>query len=316
MTCTPCPRRRRLLTIAAAVRARRGDERWPSPRPRWQRITRTHERLNAFTTVTTGRARAEAAAVDAAIAAGRDPGPLAGVPYAVKNLFDLAGDGDRRRLEDSARRPARGARRDRRRAAAGRRRGVRRRGQHGRVRLRLRDRERPQRAPTHNPRDLTRSAGGSSGGSAAAVAAGLVPVALGTDTNGSIRVPSSFCGRVGAEADLRAYCRAPATFPFVVSLDHIGPFARSVADLAPIYDTLQGPDARDPVCRPGAPMNPSSGRLESDIDGLRVAVLGGYFSTASDPAAHDAVERVADRARRHAAHRARRPSSRPAPRRF
>jgi aspartyl-tRNA(Asn)/glutamyl-tRNA(Gln) amidotransferase subunit A len=82
------------------------------------------------------------------------------------------------------------------------------------------------------------------------------------------------------------------TFPFVASLDHIGPFARSVADLASAYDALQGPDALDPVCttRPSEHATPG---LDSGVHGLRVAVLGGFFAAGGDPCAHAAVERVA-----------------------
>lgn len=92
---------------------------------------------------------------------------------------------------------------------------------------------------THNPHDLTRIAGGSSGGSAAAVAAGLVHFSLGTDTNGSIRVPASLCGIYGLKPTFGRLSRS-GSHPFVASLDHIGPFARRVCDLASVYDALQG----------------------------------------------------------------------------
>jgi amidase/aspartyl-tRNA(Asn)/glutamyl-tRNA(Gln) amidotransferase subunit A len=93
--------------------------------------------------------------------------------------------------------------------------------------------------PTHNPHDLTRIAGGSSGGSAAAVAAGQVPVSLGSDTNGSIRVPASLCGVFGLKP---TFGRLPRTgsYPFVANLDHLGPFARNVRDLALSYDADAG----------------------------------------------------------------------------
>ena len=275
--------------IAAAVRAR-SVRAVDVADAALDRIARTHERLNAFTTVTAARARAEAAAVDAAVAGGRDPGPLAGVPYAVKDLFDLAGTvtiAGSKILRDAppATRDATAVARLQ--AAGAVCVGATNMGEFAYDFVT----ENAHAGPTHNPHDVTRSAGGSSGGPAAAVAAGLVPVALGTDTNGSIRVPSSFCGLWGLKPTYGRLSRAGA-FPFVSSLDHIGPFARSVADLAAIYDTLQGPDARDPVCTARAP-EPAAPDLESGPHHLRIAVLGGYFSSGGDEAAHRAVDRVA-----------------------
>ena len=133
--------------------------------------------------------------------------------------------------------------------------------------------------------------GGSSGGSGGAVAGGLVPLALGSDTNGSIRVPSSFCGIFGLKPTYGRLSRA-RTFPFVASLDHLGPFARNVRDLALCYDAMQGHDPDDPVCaeRPAEPALPVLGR---GIDGLRIAVAGGYFRKGASPQALEAVARVA-----------------------
>ena len=96
--------------------------------------------------------------------------------------------------------------------------------------------------PSRNPHDLDRMTGGSSGGSGAAVGGGLVPLALGSDTNGSIRVPSSLCGIFGLKPTYGRLTRA-RTFPFVASLDHLGPFARTTRDLALAYDAMQGFDA-------------------------------------------------------------------------
>ena len=132
---------------------------------------------------------------------------------------------------------------------------------------------------------------GSSGGSAAAVAAGQVPVTLGSDTNGSIRVPASLCGVFGLKP---TYGRLPRTgsYPFVASLDHLGPFARSALDLALVYDALQGGDARDPACA-ARPIEPVSPTLAQPIDGLRIGVLGGWLVDQAGPHARAAVERVA-----------------------
>src|SRR5437762_3496782 len=93
---------------------------------------------------------------------------------------------------------------------------------------------------TRNPSNPAHVAGGSSGGSAAAVAAGLVPLTLGSDTNGSIRVPAAFCGVFGLKPTYGRVSRRGA-FLFVASLDHIGPFARSTQDLALAFDAMQGP---------------------------------------------------------------------------
>ena len=101
--------------------------------------------------------------------------------------------------------------------------------------------------PSRNPHDLEHMTGGSSGGSGGAVAGGLVPLSLGSDTNGSIRVPSSFCGLFGLKPTYGRLSRA-RSFPFVASLDHLGPLARSAKDLALAYDAMQGPDPEDPVC--------------------------------------------------------------------
>jgi len=133
--------------------------------------------------------------------------------------------------------------------------------------------------------------GGSSGGSGGAVGGRLVPLALGSDTNGSIRVPSSFCGIFGLKPTYGRLSRA-RSFPFVASFDHLGPFARSVGDLALAYDAMQGPDADDAACSTRA-VEPVSALLAQDIGGLRIAIAGGYFQKNVFPEAVDAVARVA-----------------------
>jgi AtzE family amidohydrolase len=200
--------------------------------------------LNCLTAVTAERARAEAVAVDAAVSAGRDPGPLAGVPVAVKNLFDveglatLAGS----KIERDKSPAARDAFLLRRLRAA------------GAVLLGALNMdeyaygfttENHHYGPVRNPHDTGRIAGGSSGGSAAAVAAGLAPLALGSDTNGSIRVPASLCGVFGLKPTYGRLSRGGA-YLFAASFDHVGPFARDAADLALAYDAAQGADPDDP----------------------------------------------------------------------
>ncbi len=133
--------------------------------------------------------------------------------------------------------------------------------------------------------------GGSSGGCGTAVAAGMVPLALGSDTNGSIRVPSSLCGIFGLKP---TYGRLPrtGTFPFVDSLDHLGPFARSTEDLALSLDAMSGRRRGRPNMLAGA-LLPRDTLVKSGIGGLRIARAGGYFATGGHAEAFEAVERVA-----------------------
>jgi 1-carboxybiuret hydrolase len=246
--------------------------------------------LNAFTAVLAERARAKARALDEARGKGVPLGPLAGVPFAVKNLFDVAGlptlAGSKINRERSP--AARDATLIERLEAA------------GAVLVGALNMgeyaydftgENVHDGPSRNPHDLTRMTGGSSGGSAAAVAGGLVPLALGSDTNGSIRVPASLCGLFGLKPTYGRLSRA-RSFPFVGSLDHVGPFARSARDLALAYDAMQGYDADDPVCA-RRPVEPALPALTRGIAGVRIAVAGGYFRRGAFPESLAAVDRVA-----------------------
>ncbi len=152
--------------------------------------------------------------------------------------------------------------------------------------------ENPHNGPTRNPHDRARTAGGSSGGSAAAVAAGMVPLALGSDTNGSVRVPAALCGVYGLKPTYGRLSRA-GTALLAWSFDHVGVFARSARLTAHAYDVLQGPDPRDPVCTDRAP-EPVEPGLDDGIDGLRIAVAGGYFATGGLPEVFAAVDRAAE----------------------
>jgi AtzE family amidohydrolase len=145
--------------------------------------------------------------------------------------------------------------------------------------------------PSRNPHDLSRIAGGSSGGSGAAVASGLVPLSLGSDTNGSIRVPASLCGIYGLKPTFGRLSRA-GSYPFVASLDHLGPFARTLADLALCYDALQGFDAEDPA-QQQRPVQPAAPQLRRGTDGLRIAVAEGHFARNGLPYCFEAVGAVA-----------------------
>jgi 1-carboxybiuret hydrolase len=146
--------------------------------------------------------------------------------------------------------------------------------------------------PSRNPHDTTRMSGGSSGGSGSAVGGALVPIALGSDTNGSIRVPSSFCGIFGLKPTYGRLSRA-RSFPFVASLDHLGPFARSATDLALAYDAMQGPDADDAACTTTRGLEPTLPLLANPVSDPRIAIAGGYFQTNLFPEAVEAVSRVA-----------------------
>ena len=246
------------------------------------RIVATDKEVNAFTAHTFERARNEAQAVDARRAKGESLGPLAGVPYAVKNLYDIRG------LPTLA-----GSKINREHAPA---------AQDAVLMQRLQaagaillgalnmdeyaygfTTENTHYGPAHNPHDLTRISGGSSGGSGAAVAAGQVPLTLGSDTNGSIRVPASLCGVWGLKPTFGRLSRR-GTHPFVHSIDHLGPMADSVELLSAAYDAMQGADPLDPGCHALA-VQPSLPTLGAGTQGFRIGQLGGYFhDMASDEA--------------------------------
>jgi AtzE family amidohydrolase len=134
-------------------------------------------------------------------------------------------------------------------------------------------------------------AGGSSGGSGAAVGAGLVPLTLGSDTNGSVRVPAALCGAFGLKPTYGRVSRA-GTVLFAGSFDHVGALGRSVRDVTAAFDLIQGPDPEDPACstRPAEPCLPVLGQ---GMDGLRIAVLDGHFARGGEPEAFAAVAAVA-----------------------
>jgi amidase/aspartyl-tRNA(Asn)/glutamyl-tRNA(Gln) amidotransferase subunit A len=255
------------------------------------RIAARDAEVNAFTLLTAERAMHKAAAIDAMRARGEALPALAGVPFAVKNLFDIAGEvtvaGSKILREQPpathdatllARLDAAGA---------------------VLVGALNQDEfaygvttENSHYGPVRNPHDAARSAGGSSGGSGAALAAGMVALTLASDTNGSIRVPSSLCGVFGLKPTFGRLSRA-GTYPFVASLDHLGPLARSSADLAASYDAMQGRDPRDPVCAT-RPVEPTAPALATGMAGLRVALADGYFEQFADEDARAAVAIAAE----------------------
>lgn len=257
-------------------------------------IAARNAQLNCFSEVFVDEALAAADQIDARRGRGETLGPLAGVPVAVKNLFDvrghttLAGSRLLREAPPAAEDAA---------AVASLK-------QAGAIVLGALHMdefaygfttENSHYGAVRNPHDSSRIAGGSSGGSGSAVGAGLVRIAMGSDTNGSIRVPSALCGAWGLKPTFARLSRR-GCYPFVDTLDHVGPLAASATELALAYDALQGPDARDPDCAQRA-IEPVMPLLAEDpkrlISGLRIAVAGGYFRDNAEEEAWQAVQAAA-----------------------
>ncbi|PLX39111.1 MAG: Asp-tRNA(Asn)/Glu-tRNA(Gln) amidotransferase GatCAB subunit A [Hyphomicrobiales bacterium] len=247
-------------------------------------------KINAFTDVLAERVLAEADALDERYDKGEDLPPLSGVPYGAKNLFDIAGLPTLAGSKINADHPP--AAHDatliaRLQQAGGLLVGALHMGEYAYDFTG----ENAHDGNCRNPHNTAHMTGGSSSGSGAAVAAAMLPFALGTDTNGSIRVPSSFCGLFGLKPTFGRLSRA-GTFPLAPSLDHVGPLARSVGDLAYVYDACRGYDPRDPanIEMPSPALTPE---IEKGIDGLRVAVAGGWFRKNGFPEAYAATDLVA-----------------------
>jgi aspartyl-tRNA(Asn)/glutamyl-tRNA(Gln) amidotransferase subunit A len=255
------------------------------------RIERLDPAIGAFVHVDPDRARAVADGVDARVAAGEDPGPLAGVPLGIKELEQVEGWPDTR---------ASTTRRDRvglvtstmsSRLLAG-----------GAVPVGLT--ASPEighlpytcsvlHGPTRNPWALDRTPGGSSGGSGAALAAGLVPLATGSDMGGSIRLPAGWSGVVGVKGTLGRIPRGPG-FLGHADMIHYGPLARTVGDAARFLDVAAGPDERDPSSLP-APAVPFEVAMDQlDTSGLRIAVVDDNGLSPSDPGVRAALRSSAD----------------------
>lgn len=253
-------------------------------------ISAANPAINAYTQVTADRMLSEAYRLDTLRAKGQSLPALAAIPYAVKNLFDVEGQTTLAGASLFCERAP--AQQD---AAV-----ISRLARQGAMLSGMLNMdayaygfttENSHYGATRNPRDLSRIAGGSSGGSAAAVAAGLVNFSLGSDTNGSIRVPASLCGIFGLKPTFGRLSRT-GTHPFVASLDHIGPMARCTQDLAAVYDAMQGTDINDSF-QSEKPVTPCLSQLPRGQQGLRSAVLGGYFHQWCDDDAKAALQTVA-----------------------
>jgi len=252
------------------------------------RITALDARLRCFITLTADAAVEAARAAEAELAAGRSRGPLHGVPFGLKDLFDTAGvrtTGGSKILADRV--PAEDATVARRLSAA------------GAISLgKLSMHEfayGPEGLNVHygtsrNPWDAAeeRIPGGSSSGSGVAVAAGLVPLALGSDTGGSIRIPAALCGITGLKPTYGRVSRA-GVLPLAWSMDHAGPMTRSAMDAALVLKALAGYDPADPTTSV-LPVPDYAAALSGDVKGLRVGVLRVGFLDAAAPDVRDAVE--------------------------
>ena len=257
------------------------------------RISRTNPAINAFCEVRGAEALARADEIDAQVARGEDPGLLAGVPVAIKDVVWEAGiettNASRALLGF---RPQRSAVTVERLDAAGA--------------VLIGRTNQPEfcyrgncdnelYGVTANPVDLALTPGGSSGGSAAAVAAGLCPVAIGSDGGGSIRIPSSFCGVVGLKQSFGLVPREPG-WPGWYTLNHVGAITRCVRDSALMLQVLAGPDGRDPMSLPSLGRDyVADGQPPADLRGLRVAASEDLGYARVDEAVlllfRDAVER-------------------------
>jgi aspartyl-tRNA(Asn)/glutamyl-tRNA(Gln) amidotransferase subunit A len=281
-----------LVLLSAAEQARRVRRRQVSAaelvRAHLERIDAVDEHIGAFLTVARDAALARAREIDAALGRGEDPGPLAGVPVALKDLLVTEG------IETTAGSrilagwipPYEGA-------AVAR---LRRAGAIVLGKLNLDEfamgssTENSAFKVCKNPWDRSRVPGGSSGGSAAALASFQCAAALGTDTGGSIRQPAAFCGIVGLKPTYGRVSRH-GVIAYASSLDQVGPMARTVEDAALVLEIIAGFDDHDATSI-DAPVPRYRDALDQGVRGLRIGLPREYFADGVDPEVAGAVDRA------------------------
>jgi aspartyl-tRNA(Asn)/glutamyl-tRNA(Gln) amidotransferase subunit A len=280
-----------ILEAAAALRARKISS-VELTAASLDRIEKLNSRLNAILTVTTETAQKCARQADQELARGVDHGPLHGIPIAIKDVFETAGirtTCGSSLFSDFV--PSRDAAVVEKLTAA----GVVLMGKAGMHELAYGvTSNNPHFGPVRNPWDVERVPGGSSGGSGSAVAAGLVFMATGSDTGGSIRIPATFCGTVGLKPTFGRVSRY-GVMPLDFSLDHMGPLTRSVRDAAAVLNTIAGYDARDDTSS-RRPVDNYSPEANCNIRGLRIGWPQNFYLERVDPAVEAAVRRMADTA--------------------
>jgi aspartyl-tRNA(Asn)/glutamyl-tRNA(Gln) amidotransferase subunit A len=256
------------------------------------RVEALDEALHAFRLVPRARALAAARAAELTLRAGQDSGPLHGIPYAVKDIIDVAGlpttAGSNLLLDNIAAADAT---------------VVQRLNQAGMVLLGKANTVQfafgapginHHHGTPHNPWHATPHVpGGSSNGSGVAVGAGLVPMALGTDTGGSVRIPAALCGVVGLKTTVGQVSRA-GVFPLSWTLDSVGPLTRSVEDAALVYQAMRGPDPADASTQHTAAHQDVLSGLKDGVRGLRVCFAESVFWDEADPEVIQAVRACGD----------------------
>ena len=253
-----------------------------------ERIDKTDDRLNSFITLLADRSMAEARKAEQAIISGNHLGPLHGIPIGLKDLYYTRGiptTVGSRIMRDFV--PEYDAAVTESFEAA---------GAILMGKLQMHEfalggtSENPHDGPAHNPWDTGKMTGGSSGGSGSAVASGQCMGALGSDTGGSVRIPSSLCGIVGLKPTFGRVSRY-GVYPLSWSLDTVGPMTRTVRDTALIMNVIAGYDPRDPSSS-NTPAEDFTSALDQGVRGLRIGVPKEYFSDVLDEEVNQAVSRA------------------------